>query len=159
MEGSYFYSVGSLAPHKNYKWIIENARFNPDYQYVITGGKRDVWKSEEFNLPNIIYTGYLSDEEMKAVMMKSKAFIFPTLYEGFGIPPLEALSAGVRCVVSDIPCLKEVYGDTVQYLDPREPKVDLNNTLNATVRNAAEVLEKYSWKNASKRWVELLYNM
>ena len=156
--GEYFYSVGSLAPHKNYNWIVENAHYNPNCQYVITGGKREVWKSEEFNLPNIVYTGYLSDEQMKAIMMKARAFIFPTLYEGFGIPPLEALSVGVKCIISDIPVLREVYKDSVIYLNPQNPKLDLTSTLQTKVNEPMDILKKYSWDNAARQWINMIYN-
>ena len=70
------------------------------------------------NLPNVVYLGYVSDGEAKALMHHCKAFLFPTLYEGFGIPPLEAVACGApRIYVSDTPCMREIYGDCAGYID------------------------------------------
>ena len=160
VKGGYYYSVGSLAPHKNYKWIYENAKNNPEIQYVVTGGKREVWRAEGFgNLNNIIYTGYITDEEMKALMINSKAFVFPTLYEGFGIPPMEALSVGVKCIVSDIPVMHEIYGDSVSYIDPHKYDISIDQIELVDSSKYAQVLNNYSWENTAKKWLEVLSRM
>ena len=68
-------------------------------------------------LRNVILLGYVSDEEVKALMQKCKAFVFPSYYEGFGIPPLEALSAGARIIIARSASLPEIYGNAALYID------------------------------------------
>lgn len=67
----------------------------------------------------IHFTGFVSNEELKNYYHYADLFAFPSLYEGFGLPPLEAMSAGCRNIaVSDIPVLHEIYGDHVSYFEP-----------------------------------------
>ena len=85
------------------------------------------------------YLGYVTDGEAKALMANCRAFLFPTLYEGFGIPPLEAIACGApRVIVSDTPCMREIYGPHAAYLDP------------------AELLGQYSWSASARRLAGLL---
>lgn len=65
-----------------------------------------------------MYLGYVTDGEAKSLMENCKAFLFPTLYEGFGIPPLEAIACGApRVMVSNTPCMREIYGSHADYID------------------------------------------
>lgn len=158
-RGKYFFSVSSIAPHKNFSWIIENAEQNPNSQYVIVG-KTDpsLWKDNTGDFDkNILYLGFQSDERVKALMCSAKALIFPSVYEGFGIPPLEALSCGIPAIVSDIPVMKEIFGESVQYIDPQSAKVDLiidNDNSIESVRKS--VLERYTWQATAKQWLALI---
>lgn len=158
-EGEYFYSLGSLAPHKNFKWVIEVAKRNPDKQFVIAGGKDlKVWKddisTEEHK--NLIFTGYVSDEENKALMTHCRAFIFPSIYEGFGIPPLEALLCGTKVLCSNATCLPEIYEDTVVYFDPYDYDVNIEKLLEQPVADSAKIFEKCSWEKAAEQWREII---
>ena len=88
-------------------------------------------------------------------MANCKAFLFPTLYEGFGIPPLEAVACGVpRIVVSDTPCMHEIYGENAEYLNPRDYQVRLQMPLNRQEVNSN--LKKYSWKESAEKLKTLL---
>lgn len=157
-RGNYFYTVGSLAPHKNYKWIYEVAKRNKSLFFVVTGGEREVWKNSKYSgIDNIFYTGYLNDSEMKALMLHSKAFIFPTLYEGFGIPPMEALSCGKKCIVSDIPVMHEIYENSVYYVNPNYYNYDLDMLLKDYVDEPSTVLNKYSWIKSGNIWLDILF--
>lgn len=159
-DGNYYFTVGTLAPHKNHKWIKEVSQRNTNARFVICGGVdaliwRDGLPSEGGS--NLIFTGYLSDGEMKTLMRNAKAFIFPSLYEGFGIPPLEAMSVGTDCIVSDIPVHREIFGGAVHYADPRDTDVDLDNLLREELPDSREdILAKYSWKNAAQQWLWLI---
>ena len=99
----YVFALGSMAPHKNYKWIVEAAKKNPDIIFAVAGGKELTTfgtggEIEEGN--NLLYLGYISDEEAKALMINAMAFLFPSLYEGFGIPPFEAMAVGTEVIAS-----------------------------------------------------------
>lgn len=157
--GEYFYSLGSLAPHKNFKWILETAKRNPHCTFAIAGGKdlrnwKDNIETDEIN--NVIFLGYVSDEENKALMQNCKAFLFPSKYEGFGIPPLEALSCGAPIIISNASCLPEIYEDCAHYFDPDDYDVDLDKILRETVGNPEKILKKCSWENAAMQWLEII---
>lgn len=96
-KGEYFYALGSLAGHKNFKWIREVARRNPDKTFVVAGGK-DLRAfgddTEAKDTHNVFYPGYVSDAENAALMKHCRLFLHPAVFEGFGIPPLEALALG-----------------------------------------------------------------
>ena len=168
----YFFSMGSRDPGKNLKWIIASARRNPKMVYAVSGNvNRDVFsgsdadveqdmdrglQKQEVQMPeNIRFLGYVRDEEAKTLMRECKAFLFPSFYEGFGLPPLEALSAGCPCiVVSDIPVMREIFEEEAVYIDP--------NTVNEFAcrrSNAEKILKKYSWKKSAKKLLCILERM
>lgn len=92
-KGLYYYYLASLAPNKNLSWILKNAAGNPDKIYVLSGKPLGDDSGVE-KLDNVICTGYVSDSEARALMQYCRAFLFPSTYEGFGIPPMEALCMG-----------------------------------------------------------------
>ena len=87
-----------------------------------------------------------------------KAFLFPTFYEGFGIPPLEAMSVGAKIVVSDTSCMREIYENAAYYIDPYNPNINLDQLLDLEVIPALEILNKFSWKESAYKLYEILYN-
>lgn len=155
----YYFALSSLAPSKNLKWIAETAKLNPSCVFAVAGGintnvfgDRDIPKAD-----NVKYLGYVSDGEAKYLMANCKAFLYPTLYEGFGIPPMEAMAVGAsRVIVSDIPCMHEIYGDSVAYLDPFTPQQNLDEIKANSVEAYKEVLNSYSWDLSACRLFELL---
>lgn len=138
---NYFFSMASLAPNKNINWIMEAAKQHPDQLFAIAGGGR-------FNgdkPTNTLFLGYVSDADAKALMANCKAFLFPTLYEGFGMPPLEAAACGAsQIIVSDTPCMREVYGEYASYVNPYKPEEWIIEERKND--NLKELLNKYSWK-------------
>nr|MCR5404394.1 glycosyltransferase [Butyrivibrio sp.] len=95
--------------------------------------------------------GYLSDSYVKTLMKYCKAFIQPSLSEGFGIPPLEALSVGAEIIVSNATCLPEIYGNTAHYIDPLDyDNIDLEAILSTPVEKPDAILEKFSWDHAAQ---------
>lgn len=154
----YYFSLGSRLPHKNSKWIVSAAQNNKNDTFVITGSNLSNDKSEEMigTDRNIIYTGYLTDGEIKCLMRNCKAFIQPSIYEGFGIPPMEAMSVGAKCIVSNVSSLPEVYKDYVWYINPKDPYIDLGDLLKNRVKDANDLLAMYSWENSAKKLYEVL---
>lgn len=150
----YFFTLGTLAKHKNMKWVIDAAKKNPNYNFAISGYGKINDKDNQFK--NIIYLGYLKDEEMKYVMKNAEGLIFPSFYEGFGIPPLEALALDTKAIVSDIPALKEVYENSVYYIDPKESNINLEEILKKKVDKRDKILRKYNWELSAKQLLELL---
>ena len=163
-KGEYLFSLGSAFPHKNLIWVIQAAIQNPQYKFVITGSDRFSNYLENLNInniKNIIYTGYLSDEEVKALMSECMAFIHPSFCEGFGIPPLEALSTGAKCIVSSATCLPEIYEKSVIYIEPTNYSIDIYDLLKRKVDKdeIIKILGKYSWKKSAEIFIESLLSV
>lgn len=150
----YCFSLGSHFVHKNHRWIMAAAEQNPKYTFVVTGSD-SISKSDKGlkrEMPeNVIYTGYLSDEELKALMKNCMVFIQPSLYEGFGIPPMEAMSTGTRCIVSNMSSLPEVYGHSVWYIDPYQYNdIDIDRIMSEEIDDNDLVLHKFSWEKSAR---------
>lgn len=156
---NFYYTLGSLAPHKNFKWIMEVAKRNPNQIFAIAGGK-DLrnWKDdiETKELDNVIFLGYVTDAENKALMQACKAYLHPSKYEGFGIPPLEALACGAPIIISNATCLPEIYEDCAHYFDPDDYSVDLDKLVKEPVADEKKILQKCSWKRAAEQWYDLI---
>jgi glycosyltransferase involved in cell wall biosynthesis len=138
IEEKYLLSVSSLDPRKNLKNLIEAfKRTDIKIKLVIVGLKNANFdftlKRNSLN-DNIIFTGYVSDNELTSLMNNAEAFIYVSFYEGFGLPPLEAMSLGCPVVVSDIPAHREVCGDAALYADPYNIE-DIKNRINDVLLN------------------------
>lgn len=159
MKDDYYFSMCSLEPNKNFKWIAEVARTHPEQNFAVAGSVNESVFADGlgFACPeNMKLLGYVSDEEAKTLMRDCKAFLFPTFYEGFGIPPLEALSAGAKQVfVSDTDVMHEVFGESVRYVDPYRPESFDEGRPDASTADREEVLEKYSWKKSAEKLYKL----
>ena len=107
IKNEYFFTLGTIQKNKNIRWILNVAKEYPEKVFVITGYKNQ--KDINFDLKNIIYTGYISDEDLKALMENCKAYISPSFYEGFGLPQLEAFALGKNIIASNIPIMKEIF--------------------------------------------------
>jgi glycosyltransferase involved in cell wall biosynthesis len=122
----FFIVVGSNSPHKNLKVVLEaNMLLDQDrYEIVLIGGDfSKVFHSTHLELaPNIKKVGYLSDQELKALYCEAKALIFPSLYEGFGLPLVEAMACSCPVICSDIPSCREVCGNAALYFNSEEPE-------------------------------------
>jgi len=127
----YILSVGTFQPRKNLPLLIRafaavRARV-PNVSLVLVGNRAGHHfdqgidqAREELSLGDaVIFPGYIAEADLPTVMRGASIFVFPSLYEGFGIPLLEAMSQDVPVAASDIPCLREVGSDAVQYFDPR----------------------------------------
>lgn len=157
-EKKYFYTLGSIMPHKNFLWVYEVAKRHPEQIFAVAGAVMDHYESTQNCLkqPNIIYLGRVTDEENKALMKNCKAFILPSKHEGFGIPPLEALACGAPICISNATCLPEIYGDCAHYFDPDDYDVDLDELLKEPVGDPQKLLTKYTWDNSAKDWFDLI---
>ncbi len=158
-QGKYFFALGSRLPHKNAKWISYAAKKNPMYKFVISGStcKDLIYDFEGDNLPNMIFAGRLSDGEVKALMRHCKAFIQPSLYEGFGIPPMEAMSVGANCIVSNVASLPEVYKESVWYIDPSDyDNIDLDIIMSRSKEDNEKILSAYSWEKSAKMLYDVI---
>ena len=153
---NFYLAVSSVAPNKNFKYIIELAKLYPEKNFVIVG-KKNIKVFGEFgieNLKNLVWCGYVSDKELKALYMTCKGFIYPSFYEGFGLPPLEAMGCGCEEVyVSNTSCLPEIFGQDVLYLNPYKIEKVLNEKKES--ENRVSIIGKYSWKKSLNKLIEV----
>lgn len=158
----YFFSLGTRFAHKNFRWVVEAAKQNQNYIFVVSGSKTQNSSDhyiENTDLNNIIFTDYLSDGEVKALMRYCKAFIFPSLYEGFGMPPLEALSAGAEIIISNSSCLPDIYENSAHYIDPLNYNdINIEKILSTRVEDARKLLDKYSWNLTANKFYKFIKN-
>ena len=111
-------------------------------------------------LSNVKLLGYVTDGQVKTLMKNCRAFIFPSYYEGFGIPPLEALSVGAKIIVGKAASLPEIYKDAAIYIDPYNTDCNLEDLLSdfdktSHAEAVQKVLSEYSYDKAAQK----LYNV
>jgi len=166
-EGNYFLSLAThLAPHKNLDHLIHcffrllSEHPDIDINLVLAGSNRfrRVEDIKDHDYPQftsrIVYTGFILDEDLSAIYSGATAFIFPSLYEGFGLPPLEAMQCGTPVITSNKTSLPEVVGDAGIMVDPKDEDALCqamfnllnNNTLSEELRRKGlEQAKKFSW--------------
>lgn len=139
LPDNYILSLSTLEPRKNLQLLLKayNDLSNQlDYDLVLVGKKGWKIKKTLNNIQNnnrIHITGYVSDEEAIEIYKHSKCFVFPSLYEGFGLPPLEALSLGTPVISSNGTSLPEILRNQARYFE--------NNSL-SSLKNELQNLEK-----------------
>jgi glycosyltransferase involved in cell wall biosynthesis len=172
----YIFYIGTLQPRKNLPILIEAyAKIKgqlPGMKLVLGGGKGhnydpkidETIKHFALKENEIILPGFIPEEERKAIALMADCFCFPSLYEGFGIPILEAFSAGVPCIVSDIPPHREVIGNAALFFPPKDAQVlsdqllkllSDNNLRKGLLENARKRLELFSWKKTAEKVLEI----
>ncbi len=159
----YILAVGSRARNKNFMAAVRAVALldDPEVKLVAAGGGNSrVFAGTELQADNLVLAGYVSDGELRALYENAECFIFPSLYEGFGLPPLEAMQCGCPVIVSDRTALPEVCGDAAVYCNP-DDVADIARQLKRVLSSAAlreELREKghararlFSWKRAAEK--------
>ncbi|RHG34039.1 glycosyltransferase family 1 protein [Fusobacterium varium] len=155
----FYLGVSSINPNKNFKYIIELAKLYPEKIFVIVGklNQKVFGNMNLEKIDNIVWAGYITDEELKALYKNTLGFIYPSFYEGFGIPPMEALACGCKKVyVSDTSCLPEIFEDSVIYLNPYKVEKILNEREAIKEESIKKVLNKYSWEKSIKTIINII---
>jgi glycosyltransferase involved in cell wall biosynthesis len=140
-------AVSSMNPNKNFRGIAEAVQLVKDHKikFAIAGGMNTDVFGKLLPLPdNVVQLGYVSDSDLRALYEKALCFLFPSFYEGFGLPPLEAMACGCPVIVSRAASLPEVCGDAASYCDPHDP-TDI-------ARKIAEIAEDGAYR---QRLIEL----
>ena len=175
-ENDYFFFVGNIEKRKGVDILIE--AFN---RYRQEGGNKKLYiagalrdnsiklmideSNKKYNA--IEYKGYITSDEKEVLLKKCSSFIFPSRAEGFGIPPLEAISFNKPCILSDIEVFREVFGETVNYFH-------LENDFEGSVENLKDmlfeykdntyfqnkgILQKYSSQNLGNKFLKFLNDL
>ncbi len=165
----FFLVVGSNSPHKNLKLVLKaNTLLDQNkYEIILIGGDfPGVFQSIQTELaPNIKKAGYLLDEEVKALYSNTTGLIFPSLYEGFGLPLVEAMTCSCPIICADIPSSREVCATAALYFDGNEPD-DLAMKLGMILDSPTLTLELrekgsqrsrfFSWTKAAQETKQIL---
>jgi glycosyltransferase involved in cell wall biosynthesis len=126
--GPYILSLSAIQPRKNLRrllrvWEHVQSTLDGSVTLVLAGGEGEstVFRSLALDdLPsNVHFTGYVDDDLLPALYTGAKAFVYPSLYEGFGLPILEAMACGTAVLTSDVTSLPEVAGESASLVDPR----------------------------------------
>lgn len=161
--------VSSIDPRKNFARLIEACQGLTGAKLYIVGKYNRVFSQQmklDTDSDKIHFLGRISDEELVRLYNQAVCFVFPSLYEGFGLPPLEAMACGCPVLVSDIPVEREVCGDAALYFNPLEPSEILriitqylSNTdvIKKTMRQKGyDNIKRFSWENSANVLMEII---
>lgn len=170
----YFLAVSSLNYRKNFRLILQAfCRFNesfPDYRLLIigdlkTGNFGDLNMDDYKKHQNIRFLGRIDDNELVRYYRNAFAFLYPSFYEGFGIPPLEAQACGCPIIVSETSSLPEIFGDSAFYCHPdsvdslyarMRDMASHNSIYNLLTEKGEKNVLRFSWSDSAKKIIESL---
>lgn len=133
---SYLLFAGTLEPRKNISRLLEafaQGRAREVLKLVITGKKGWLYEKifetvKRLNLEErVMFTGFVDDDDLPCVYSMARVFVYPSIYEGFGLPVLEAMACGVPVVTSDVPSIREIVGKAAVLVDPRNVQAMANS--------------------------------
>ncbi len=176
--------VGNAYPHKNLETLLrvfaKLLHSKPEMRLVLVG-KEDyfykrvhecarslnLWQKENINSP-VIFPGYISDAQLEILYSEARAYIFPSLYEGFGLPPLEAMARSCPVLSSDRTSLPEILGSAALYFDPVNETEMLEKILkllneenlrSSLIMDGLEQVKKYSWWRCANQTLNVYHQI
>ena len=174
IKQKYLLHIGTINPRKNLEFLIDIfavlVKEEKNMQLVITGKKGWYYeglfsKVEKLGLENnVIFTGYIADEDKPVLYNGASIFLFPSIYEGFGLPPLEAMACGTPVICSNTSSIPEVVGDGGILLSPtdklgwvRNVKYLLNNKkiMQRYAKKAIDQAQLFSWDRCANETIKI----
>ncbi|WP_345952068.1 glycosyltransferase family 1 protein [Mucilaginibacter sp. PAMB04274] len=179
----YILFVGNVKPHKNLNVLIEaylklSTSIQDKYKIVIVGRKEGFITGDQsiFNKiqnnsilqKSILFTGYVNQQDMDSLYTMASVFVFPSFYEGFGLPPLEAMKCSCPVIVSDIPSHQEVCNDAALYFDPLDSsklalllkEVLTDDCLRKTITEKGAIqIKKFTWKSSYDKHIQVFNDL
>jgi glycosyltransferase involved in cell wall biosynthesis len=177
-EGDYILYVGSLEPRKNIATLIEAYEQlrtdNPDLKtkLILIGGESPLFAAVRLQIKqfhnDVVFKGFVSDDELKQYYRNALVVAYPSLYEGFGLPPLEAMASGAPVVTSNTSSLPEVVGDAALMVSPYDC-AQLAGTLARVIRDRRlreemrrrgfEQVKKFNWYRVARNVLAVYYEV
>jgi glycosyltransferase involved in cell wall biosynthesis len=168
ISGEYFLAAGVQNPNKNFDRIVQAVCiYNKTSTPLLIAGGSDSAVYRNIKLPDGVRAlGYITDAELKALYENAACFVFPSLYEGFGLPPLEALSSGCPVVLSHAASLPEIFGDVAFFCDPydaediwRGIELAIESIHHTSADDLKNFASKFSWVKCARETLEILRNL
>jgi glycosyltransferase involved in cell wall biosynthesis len=166
---SYFLFIGSMTKNKNLTVAMRAIRSldRPDVPLVIVGGHNSSVFQDNLGkaTPNLILAGRLTDNEIAALYERASAFVFPSLYEGFGVPPLEAMLFGCPVIASTADAVKETCGNAAAYFDANDAdalrqcmqtRLDAGAISESERNRQRDRLAQFSWQRSADALLQFL---
>ena len=171
LPGKYILAVGSSNPTKNFNRLKSAFHLikDSDVRLVVVGSSfTSVFATDNnyiINDPRIIQTGRLSDSELKSLYVNARVFVFPSIYEGFGLPPLEAMTCNCPVIAANSASIPEICGTAAGYFDPYSIDSIYNCIIRALYddswlsdlnKSATINIKLYTWRNAAMQFINQL---
>ena len=167
----YFLYVGNAYPHKNLEAFIPLAKRFPGVRFLLVG-KEDYFYRRlrvevlKAGVDTIVFAGYVPDDDLVRLYLGATGYVFPSLYEGFGLPPLEAMRSGVPVIAANRGSLPEILGDAALFFDPDDAEslfrqVDRvltdPNTVTEYVAKGREHAAQFRWDDLAKTSIRIYH--
>lgn len=164
--GDYFLYVGNIKPHKNIEVLLRAMKRLKGIKLVIAGGvpnKKILYKIKKEGIEGkVVFVGFLTFDELAALYESSQAFVFPSLYEGFGLPPLEAMAKGVPVISSSASSMPEILKNGTIYFDPNSEDSLLEAMISVMeskslreiiISEGRKVAQSYKWHESARKFL------
>lgn len=172
----FLFAIGDFQERKNYHALIEMMTFLKDFNLILAGNSNNAYgeklkeKIQKYNLQHQVFlTGRISAQEKEYYLKNCRAFLFPSIHEGFGLPIIEAMRFGNPVFLSNCSCIPEIGGENAFYwenFDPQYMANSLNENLQKYDNSKAFFQEKFierakifCWTNAAKQYLEIYRQM
>lgn len=168
----YILTIGGTEPRKNTKIVMNLFLKRPfeGYELVVIG---DEWNGKHFSpeeksSPWIHRPGKVTERQLLALYQHSELFVFPSLYEGFGLPPLEAMACGIPVVAARASCLPEILGDAAAWFEPGKEAslaeairlvLKSNDIRNQFIRKGFKKVQDFSWRKTVEETAKIYHEL
>lgn len=166
----YMLCVGNIKGHKNVTGLVqhyaENKNLQDTLKLVVVGQSEGFRTGLNVSNPlpdSIVFTGYVSDKELSALYRQASLFVFPSFYEGFGLPLLEAMEYDLPILASNIKVFKEIAGNSIHYFEP-DNFANFNNAFLKALSEShcgskyREILDTFSWEKCAQAYIREIEN-
>ena len=174
----YILYLGTIEPRKNIIGVIKSYNLLRDsgknIDLVLAGSWG--WKTKEIKRAwqeskyrdNIIFTSYINDSEKALLYSSAKIFLYPSFYEGFGFPPLEAMRYGIPVIASSASSLPEVLGDAAILINPDKPReiadamkilLENNEARETLISRGRERVSRFTWEKTAQEYLNIFYEL
>lgn len=173
----YILYVGNAYPHKNLERLLlvfrEISRKHPHLRLTLVGKEDYFYKrlkkfTKENSVGRCVFTDFVPDQELGIIYREALLYVFPSVCEGFGLPPLEAMARNIPVVSSNASCLPEILGNAALYFDPKamaemaekiERAISDEELRRELIREGKKQLKKYSWERMAEKTLEIYNSM
>jgi glycosyltransferase involved in cell wall biosynthesis len=169
LDNPYILMVGNVKPHKNLSIVIKafiQIEYLIPHTLIIVGKKEGFITGDQKAFlmaeghPRISFTGSITDAELKKLYNSASLFVFPSLYEGFGLPILEAMSFSLPIIASDIEVTRELFGDSIKYFKPYSVDDISECIIKALkkpfeIKGYSEILSRFTWTHTAEKHIKI----